>query len=68
MLDWPDITPKKMFGHNCYQTNRKLIVFIETNGIIITKITERESIPKKYNTTHYHQVLEILSIGSYISS
>ncbi len=55
LLDWPDITSKKMFGHNCYQTNRKLIAFIETKGIVITKLsqTERESIPKKYNTAHY---------------
>lgn len=55
VLDWPDIIPKKMFGHHCYQSNRKLFAFIESNSIVITKLpkTERENIPKKYEAIHY---------------
>lgn len=66
MHDWPDITPKKMFGHNCYQTNQKLIAFIETKGIVITKLSqiERKNIPKNIILHIINQVIEILSIGS----
>lgn len=55
VLDWPDIIPKKMFGHHCYQSNRKLFAFIEPNSIVITKLSqsERENIPKKYETAYY---------------
>ena len=66
MLDWPDITPKKMFSHHCYQTNQKLITFIETKGIVITKLsqTEREVSQKNIILQIINQVIEILSIGS----
>ena len=42
ILDWPKVKTKKMFGCPAYQAEGKLFVFLVTNGIVITKLSEAE--------------------------
>lgn len=56
IMDWPDVSTKKMFGCPCYMVNEKIFVFLVTNGIVITQLKpdELKSL-KKLTTTEYFQ-------------
>ena len=49
------ITTKKMFGCPCYQVNKRLFVFLVTNGVVITQLKEKEmeTLSKMYDTTFF---------------
>ena len=42
ITDWPDISTKKMFGCPCYMVNKKMFVFLVTNGVVIIRLSEDE--------------------------
>ena len=50
ILNWENVTTKKMFGCPCYKANNRLFGFIVTNGVVLTKLseTEREEIVNKF--------------------
>ncbi|UCG70976.1 MAG: hypothetical protein JSV09_08270 [Thermoplasmata archaeon] len=52
VLDWPEVSTKKMFGCPCYQADSKLFSFLVTKGVVITKLDEKErgAIDKKFPT------------------
>ena len=56
IMDWPDVSTKKMFGCPCYMTNDKIFVFLVTNGIVITQLEPDELKGlHKLTTTEYFQ-------------
>jgi hypothetical protein len=42
ILNWPNVTTKKMFGCPCYKFNEKLFAFLVTDGIVLTKLNEKD--------------------------
>ena len=40
VLDWKGIGTRKMFGCPCYQKDKKLFVFLITDGIVITRLDD----------------------------
>ncbi len=42
IIDWPDISTKKMFGCPCYMVNKKMFAFLVTNGVVIIKLRDEE--------------------------
>jgi hypothetical protein len=48
LLNWPEVTARKMFGCPCYLRSNSLFTFIVNGGIVLTKIAEedRESVMK----------------------
>lgn len=42
VLNWPDVTTKKMFGCPCYKYNEKLFAFLVTGGLVLTKLNEQD--------------------------
>jgi hypothetical protein len=42
IMDWSDISTKKMFGCPCYMVNRKIFVFLVTSGVVIIRLSEEE--------------------------
>jgi len=42
ILGWPDVTTKKMFGCPCYKYKNKLFAFLVTNGVVLTKASEKD--------------------------
>lgn len=56
IMDWPDVSTKKMFGCPCYMVNEKIFVFLVTNGIVITQLKPDELKGlKKLTTPEYFQ-------------
>lgn len=55
VLQWPEITTKKMFGCPCYKANDKLFAFLVTGGIVLTRLSdaERNKISKRYKSTPF---------------
>ena len=55
VLNWPEVSTKKMFGCPCYQARGKLFVFLVTNGIVITQLagTDRDALSKRYPTSAF---------------
>jgi len=55
VLNWPEVSTKKMFGCPCYQARGKLFAFLVTNGIVITQLadTNREALSKRYPTSAF---------------
>lgn len=55
ILNWSNVSTKKMFGCPCYQINSKLFIFLVTKGIVITHLEEAdiEKLTKKYDTTFF---------------
>ncbi len=55
VLGWPFVVTKKMFGHHCYQVNGKLFAFLETDGLVLTKLAEadRETLSHQYQTASF---------------
>jgi len=44
IFQWPDVTTKKMFGCPCYKYKNKLFAFMVTDGIVLTKVDELDTI------------------------
>jgi len=42
IMDWPNVSTKKMFGCPSYIVNGKLFALLVTNGVVITKLNEQE--------------------------
>lgn len=42
VLQWPDVSTKKMFGCPCYKHKEKLFCFLVTDGIVIMKTTTED--------------------------
>ena len=42
ILNWPQVTSKKMFGCPCYLANGKMFAGMVTKGIVITKLSSLE--------------------------
>jgi len=58
ILNWPEVSTKKMFGCPCYQARGKLFAFLVTHGIVITQLagTDREALSKRYPTSAFRAV------------
>jgi len=44
ILKWPNVTTKKMYGCPCYKNKEKLFVFLVTDGVVLTKVSEHDRI------------------------
>ena len=44
LLEWPNVTTKKMYGCPCYKYKEKLFAFLVTDGIVLTKASEQDKI------------------------
>jgi predicted DNA-binding protein (MmcQ/YjbR family) len=44
ILNWPNVTTKKMYGCPCYKNKEKLFAFLVTNGVVFTKISEQDKV------------------------
>jgi predicted DNA-binding protein (MmcQ/YjbR family) len=42
ILNWPEVTTKKMYGCPCYKYKDKLFAFLVTDGIVLTKASEQD--------------------------
>jgi len=42
ILNWPDVTTKKMYGCPCYKYKDKLFAFLVTDGVVLTKASEQD--------------------------
>ena len=42
ILNWPDVTTKKMYGCPCYKYKDKLFAFLVTDGVVLTKSSEQD--------------------------
>jgi len=55
VLNWPQVTTKKMFGCPCYQAKGRLFVFIVTNGVVITQLqqADRDELSSQHQTSFF---------------
>ena len=55
VLQWPQVSTKKMFGCPCYQANGRLFAFLVTNGIVITKLdqADRGRLSRQYQASFF---------------
>src|SRR4030042_3723670 len=44
ILNWPNVTTKKMYGCPCYKYKEKLFAFMVTDGVVLTKTDEQDKI------------------------
>jgi len=44
VLNWPNVTTKKMYGCPCYKNEEKLFAFLVTDGVVLTKASEQDKI------------------------
>jgi predicted DNA-binding protein (MmcQ/YjbR family) len=44
VLSWSDVTTKKMYGCPCYKYKDKLFAFMVTDGVVLTKASEKDKI------------------------
>ena len=44
ILNWPNVTTKKMYGCPCYKNKEKLFAFLVTDGIVLTKVSGQDRI------------------------
>ncbi len=42
ILNWPEVTTKKMYGCPCYKHKDKLFAFLVTDGVVLTKASEQD--------------------------
>src|SRR3989442_8083045 len=42
VLNWKGVTSRKMMGGLCYLYNRKFIVFLVTNRVVVIKLSEKD--------------------------
>lgn len=52
VLDWPNVTTRRMFGCPAYLVDGKLFAFLVTDGVVITQIRkrDREEMSRVYTT------------------
>jgi hypothetical protein len=55
ILNWPNVTTKKMYGCPCYKNNEKLFAFLVTDGVVLTKVSEQEKmeLSKEFEITPF---------------
>jgi hypothetical protein len=44
VLNWPNVTTKKMYGCPCYKNEEKLFAFLVTDCVVLTRVSEQEKI------------------------
>ncbi len=44
ILNWPNVTTKKMYGCPCYKYKEKLFAFLVTDGVVLTKASDQDKI------------------------
>jgi predicted DNA-binding protein (MmcQ/YjbR family) len=44
ILNWPNVTTKKMYGCPCYKNKEKLFAFLVTDGVVLTKVSDQDKI------------------------
>jgi hypothetical protein len=44
VLNWPNVTTKKMYGSPCYKNEEKLFAFLVIDGAVLTKVSEQDKI------------------------
>jgi hypothetical protein len=44
ILNWPNVTTKKMYGCPCYKNKEKLFAFLVADGVVLTKVREQDKI------------------------
>ena len=51
ILNWPNVTTKKMYGCPCFKNKEKLFAFLVTDGIVLTKVSEQDKmkLSKEFN-------------------
>ena len=42
ILNWPEVTTRKMYGCPCYKYKNKLFAFLVTDGVVLTKPSEQD--------------------------
>ena len=42
ILNWPDVSTKKMYGCPCYKHHDKLFAFLVTDGVVLIKMSEQD--------------------------
>ena len=42
ILNWPNVTTKKMYGCPCYKCKDKLFAFLVNDGVVLTKASEKD--------------------------
>ncbi len=62
VLQWPQVSTKKMFGCPCYQADRRIFVFLVTDGIVITQISQadRETLSRQHQTSFFQAGKKII--------
>ena len=51
LLSWSDVKTRKMYGCPCYKNKEKMFAFLVTDGIVLTKPSEKDKLDlsKKYD-------------------
>jgi hypothetical protein len=49
ILNWPNVTTKKMYGCPCYKNKEKLFAFLVTDGVVLTKVSDQDKIKLEKN-------------------
>jgi predicted DNA-binding protein (MmcQ/YjbR family) len=44
ILKWPDVSTRKMYGCPCYKYKDKLFAFLVTDGIVLVRVSEEDTI------------------------
>ena len=44
ILNWPNVTTKKMYGCPCNKNKEKLFAFLVTDGVVLTKVSDHDKI------------------------
>lgn len=44
LLSWSDVTTRKMYGCPCYKNKEKMFAFLVTDGIVLTKPSEKDKL------------------------
>jgi hypothetical protein len=55
VLSWPDVTTRKMYGCPCYKNKEKLFAFLVTDGVVLTKLSEKDKVKlsKEFTVTPF---------------
>lgn len=55
VLDWPDVTSRKMFGCPAYRVNGTLFALVIDQGIVLTKLTEidHQTLPRQFGAKQF---------------
>ena len=55
VLNWENVTPKKMFGCPCYKVKQNLFTFLITDAVVITQLNpeDKTELTKQNQTTYF---------------